>query len=160
MSLSPIFFFLISSCISRSDVTCVRSHVFSTRTLSHVLHHAAAQTTWREERDAPFVAGNTVIILSYYRKHTHKCLIKGPAEDSDGKYQEGRARAENLNSSFSWCACHCFSCFLVRFSLSRFLSPPCVFEPQLMCRRLESVRFFSEKCVELFFWAVSLFLIS
>ena len=29
-----------------------------------------AQTTWRGERDARFVAGNTVIILSYY-KNTH-----------------------------------------------------------------------------------------
>ena len=32
---------------------------------THMYNHAAAQTTWREERDAAFVAGNTVIILSY-----------------------------------------------------------------------------------------------
>ena len=33
-----------------------------------------AQTTWREERDAPFVAGNTVIILISLGRH-------GPARD-------------------------------------------------------------------------------
>ena len=66
-------------------------YFFSMRTLTH----AAAQTTWREERDAPFVAGNTVIILSFEPACGH---IIPPAEmrtcivDETGGCKPGKER--------------------------------------------------------------------
>ena len=62
--LSENIYFSFSSCISWSDVTCSRNHVFCTRTLTHV-----------EERNAFFVAGSTVIILSYYKKNMSKNYV-------------------------------------------------------------------------------------
>ena len=60
---------MLSSCVSRSDVTCAKSHVFSMRR-THVYTTQRQNNNGGRREICPFVAGNTVIILSYLKKNS------------------------------------------------------------------------------------------